>query len=92
MATIGHAEQQEHAAGPKVITVKVNNQPVVFEDHKATGAEIKATAIAQGVAIQADFALFEVKHGEPLKPIGDADTVTLHPQQAFRALAPDDNS
>lgn len=78
---------------PKVqITVQVNGNDVVFEQRRAKGAEIKATAIAQKVAIQQDFALFE-EHGEaPLKPIADDQTVELHPHQKFRAVAPDDNS
>lgn len=73
------------------VTVTVNNQSVNFADHKTTGAQIKATAIAQGVQIQQDFNLFEV-HGTNLKPVADNDKVTLHPDQVFRAVAPDDNS
>jgi hypothetical protein len=76
----------------KVITVKVNNNPVEFRVHKATGAEIKATAIAQGVRIQPDFLLFEIRDHEPLKPIRDDETVNLHDGLKFRATAPDDNS
>lgn len=34
-----------------VITITVNEQPVKLHGHKATGAEIKAAAITQGVAI-----------------------------------------
>lgn len=74
------------------ITVSVNRQPVTFSAHKATGAEIKATAIAQGVAIQVDFALFRENPGGPLKPVADDELVRLHEGEAFRATAPDDNS
>lgn len=74
------------------ITVSVNRQPVTFHQRKATGAEIKATAISQGVAIQSDFNLFIVEGPNQLKPIGDTDVVELHPNQEFRAVAPDDNS
>ena len=74
------------------ITVTVNGHPVTFSDHKATGAEIKAAAIAQGVPIEPDFALFEVKGPGHLKQVGDTETITLHQGQSFRALAPDDNS
>jgi Multiubiquitin len=77
---------------PKTITVIVNERPVTFSEHKATGLEIKQTAIKQGVAIQEDFVLFEVKGNSPLKQIGDCETVTLHEGQKFRATAPDDNS
>jgi hypothetical protein len=77
---------------PKPITVEVNSRPVTLEDHKATGSEIKAAAIAQGVAIQQDFALFEVKGQGQLKAVGDNDEVTLNKNSKFRAVAPDDNS
>ena len=74
------------------IMVSVNTVPVIFEEHRATGAGIKAAAIIQGVAIQQDFVLFEVKGAGHLKPVGDADEVNLHNGQDFRAVAPDDNS
>lgn len=76
----------------KDVTVTVNGRAVTFTDHKATGLEIKSTAVRQGVPIQTDFVLFEVKGGEPLKQVGDSETVTLHKSQVFRAVAPDDNS
>ncbi|MGE0539194.1 MAG: multiubiquitin domain-containing protein [Dehalococcoidia bacterium] len=86
--------EQIHADAerPVTVTVTVNNGPVVFHIKKATGSEIKATAISQGVNIQADFVLYEVHGGGKLKPVLDDDTVTLHERQAFRAVAPDDNS
>jgi hypothetical protein len=74
------------------ITVSVNERKVVFHQHEATGAEIKATAIAQGVPIQPDFNLFEVEGHGTLKPVGDHDKITLHEHEKFRAVAPDDNS
>lgn len=77
---------------PKTITVNVNERPVTFSEHKATGLEIKQTAIKQGVAIQEDFVLFEVKGNSPLKQIGDCESIALHEGQKFRATAPDDNS
>ncbi len=76
---------------PRTITVTVNDHPVHFTEHKATGAEIKAAAIAQGVAIEQDFLLFLVQ-GDHLRPVGDEDEITLNPHQEFRAVAPDDNS
>lgn len=76
----------------RTVTVKVNNHPVTFQDHKVTGLEIKQTAIQQGVAIQEDFNLFRVKGGGKLDPIADGETVTLHKDEEFRATAPDDNS
>lgn len=82
----------EQPKAEKDVMVTVNGRPVTFTDNKATGLEIKTTAIRQGVAIQTDFALFEVKGGGPLKQVGDHETVTLHKNQTFRAVAPDDNS
>lgn len=87
------SEQKDpHADGTKTVTVKVNNHPVTFQDHKATGLEIKRTAIQQSVAIQEDFNLFRVKGGGQLEPVADNETVTLHKDEEFRATAPDDNS
>jgi hypothetical protein len=82
----------EQPKAEKDVTVTVNGRPVTFTDHKVTGLEIKTTAIRQGVSIQTDFALFEVKGGGHLKQVGDQETVTLNKNQAFRAVAPDDNS
>ena len=84
-------QEGEHGKPAKTVIVLVNNREVTFQDNKAKGLEIKQTAIAQGVPIQADFALFEEK-GTNLKPVGDDETVTLHPNQRFRAVTPDDNS
>lgn len=83
---------EKRSEGSKTVSITVNERPVNFSNHKATGLEIKQTAIKQGVAIQADFVLFEVKGNAQLKQIGDCDTVTLHKGQVFRATAPDDNS
>src|SRR5258706_15181304 len=84
------SQQNEHP--PRTVTVTVNNRPVTFSAKEATGSEIKQTAIAQHVSIQADFALFEVKGQGNLKQIGDHELVKLHPHQEFRAVGPDDNS
>lgn len=77
------------------ITVTVNNRPVKLTDERgrseATGAEIKAAAIAQGISIQDDFALFRV-HGHELDPVGDGQSIHVHEADKFRAVAPDDNS
>ncbi len=74
------------------VTVSVNEREVHLPDRKDTGAQIKAAAIAQGVQIQPDFALFELKGQGTLKQVADDEEVTLHPNQKFRAVAPDDNS
>jgi hypothetical protein len=83
------AGSEEHR--PRLVVV-VNGREVVFHVHRASGAEIKSAAIAQGVPIQQDFNLFEKRPDHPLKPIGDTDVVELHEGEEFRAVAPDDNS
>jgi len=85
-------EKAKEKDSPKAVTVKVNNQPVTFQDHKATGLEIKQTAIQQGVQIELNFNLFRVKGGGKLDPIKDNETVTLHPNEEFRATTADDDS
>lgn len=93
MDTTIQAQVSDHIdTHPVAITVTVNNHPVTFHQHHATGAVIKSTAIAQGVAIEQDFKLFEVEGAGRLKPIGDAEEVALHPEQVFRAVTPDNNS
>ncbi len=82
----GHGKENE-----KTITVEVNGNPVAFTTHEATGLQIKEAAINQGVNIQLDFNLFEVKGGK-LEAIADGQTVHLHKEQKFRAVTPDDNS
>jgi hypothetical protein len=74
------------------ITVLVNEKPVQFEQRKIAGRLLKETAIAQGIQIQPDFVLYEVKGQGKLKSIGDDDEVTLNDNDKYRAVAPDDNS
>lgn len=82
---------KEHEEKEKTITVTVNGNPVAFTEHEVTGLQIKEAAINQGVKIQLDFNLFEVKGGK-LDPISDKQQVHLHKGQEFRAVTPDDNS
>ncbi len=83
------------ATKTKTIEIELNNRTVSFPDERgrdeANGAEIKAAAIAQGVAIQPSFPLFQVK-GNKLAPIGDDESVHIRRGLKFRAVAPDDNS
>lgn len=72
--------------------MSVNEKPVTFHVRHATGMEIKERAIKEGVHIQRDFVLYEVKGPGKLTRIADDEKVTLHPQQRFRATTPDDNS
>lgn len=82
----------EAMAQAQIITVTINNKPVQFSQHQATGLEIKQTAIAQGVSIQADFNLFRVKPNGSLELVRDDEQVALNKNREFRAVAPDDNS
>jgi hypothetical protein len=74
------------------VTVTVNEQPVKLEGHTATGAEIKAAAIKQGVLIQQNFVLQEELPNGTSKIVGDNDKVHLREHLRFTAIAPDDNS
>jgi len=87
-------KHDEVGKGKPSITVKVNKKDVVFDVNKASGADIKAAAIAQGVPnIQQDFILMEkVGNSSNFKTIGDTEEVTLHPNQEFRVVTPDDTS
>lgn len=85
-------KDESHSKRPEII-VKVNGQNVTFTVKKATGLAIKQTAIDQQVEIQIDFALF-LRRGNSTNwdPISDDKEIPLHPNQEFRAVAPDDNS
>lgn len=88
--------QVDHAGGehkgPKDIEIEVNGRPVEMPDKETTGAAIKAAAIAQGVAIQANFVLQQELANGSSKVIGDRDIVKIHNKMSFTAIAPDDNS
>ncbi len=70
----------------------VNEQPVQLEGKTATGAQIIAAAIAQGVIIQQNFMLQEELPNGTSRVIGPTDVVHLRPHLRFTAIAPDDNS
>lgn len=82
-----HEHHERH-----VITVSVNEMPVKLRGRTATGAEIKATAIKQGVLIQPNFILQEELPNGTSRVIGDNDVVHLREHLRFTAIAPDDNS
>ena len=79
-------------AEPHAVAVTVNEQPVQLQGRTARGAEIKAAAIAQGVAIQATFVLQEELPNGTSRIVGDTDVVRLREHLRFTAIAPDDNS
>jgi hypothetical protein len=82
------AEEQRH----RTVTITVNNRSVEIEGPRVTGLAIKQAAIAQGVSIELDFQLAEIKkHGEHLI-VGDDDVVTINKNSKFVATASDDNS
>lgn len=70
----------------------VNEQPVTLEGKSATGSQIKAAAIAQGVHIEPNFVLQEELPNGTSRVVGDADEVHLRPHLRFTAIQPDDNS
>jgi len=78
--------------GNRTVTITVNEQLVKLRGESATGAEIKAAAIAQGVQIQQNFILQEELPNGTSRIVGDKDSVKLREHLRFTALAPDDNS
>jgi hypothetical protein len=86
------AQQDSRGADKRLIQILVNEQPVRFEERVATGSEIKAAAIAQGVAIQQNFVLQEELPNGTSRIVGDSDEVRLREHLRFTAIAPDDNS
>jgi hypothetical protein len=85
-------EHEKHEEKPHTVIVSVNEQPVKLHGHKATGSEIKAAAIAQGVLIQQNFVLQEELPNGTSRVVGDNDEVHLREHLRFTAIAPDDNS
>ena len=83
--------ENDKSKDKKTITIIVNGNPVAFTDHEVTGLQIKEASINQGVAIQVDFNLFEIKE-KKLKPVSDTTTISIHKDEEFRAVTPDDNS
>ncbi|HYW48361.1 MAG TPA: multiubiquitin domain-containing protein [Bryobacteraceae bacterium] len=75
-----------------VLVITVNEQLVKLEGHRATGGEIKAAAIAQGVHIEPNFVLQEELPNGTSRIVGDNDEVHLREHLRFTAIAPDDNS
>ena len=74
------------------VEVLVNGQKVVLHDSEATGAEIKAAAIAAGVPIQPDFVLSEVLASGKQKIVPDDRKIHLKDGDEFWAIPGDDNS
>lgn len=75
-----------------VVDITVNNQKVEVVGPKATGLQVKEAAVAQGVKIDLDFQLAELRESGERRIIGDEDVVTINKNSKFVATAPDDNS
>jgi hypothetical protein len=76
----------------RTTTITVNNHPVQIEGPRVTGLQIKRAAIAQGVAIELDFQLAEIRAKGEHRIIGNEDVVTVTKHSKFVATAVDDNS
>lgn len=76
----------------KLLTIRVNNNPVSIPKGRYTGMQIKQAAIAQNIQIQADFLLSLIKEQGGEEMIGDNDTIKLKDGMEFTAVADDDAS
>jgi len=83
----------DEAKKVKKIEIKVNNNPVVMDEKKVTGLEIKQAAVNQGVDIQIDFHLSMEKENGGWRRIDNDTEVTLSEKhRVFRAVQGDENS
>ncbi len=64
------------------ITFFVNNKPIETTEDELSGAAIKQLA-----GVPADYQLFEIR-GQETVPVGDNQTVKIHPNLKFRAIPP----
>lgn len=81
-----------HGQDNREIEITLNEKPVRLVGREHTGREIKDAAIAQGVNIQPNFVLSIERGRGKTEVVGDTDTVKLHPNERFVAIADDDNS
>lgn len=94
---VGEATEVFFRDGPvfrarkRSVTIKVNQNDVKMPRRRATGLEIKQTAINQGFKIQLDFLLYHIVDGEQVR-IPDDKKLRLHECDEFRCVAPDDNA
>lgn len=84
-------EEKKIKDDKRKVTINVNRKPVDVTGPRLSGLEIKQAAIAQGVAIQLDFQLAEVKK-KGREIVGDDDQVKVDDDSEFFATATDDNS
>jgi hypothetical protein len=88
----GMEATEAKASDTKLVEITVNTKSVSMNKGKATGLEIKETAIAQGVNIRNDFVLFEEVGKSQRRVVGDNDVVNIHTGSSFEAIPHDDNS
>lgn len=74
------------------VHVSVNGKPVILDNHRVTGLEIKEAAIAQHVAIEVSFILQEELPNGHHKIIGNTDEIEVKDHDRFTAIPNDDNS
>lgn len=86
------SDSESTRGNARSVHITVNRQVVVLPGHKATGAQIKAAAIAAGVPIQPDFVLSEVRPNGEQRIIPDDREISLKDGDEFWAIPGDDNS
>ena len=74
------------------IDITVNDEPVVLEGTKQTGASVKKAAIEQEVNIKEDFVLSIELGGGRTKLVGDDEEIVVEDGERFLAIENDDNS
>jgi hypothetical protein len=73
----------------KPVAVLINGTKVTLPEKEITGAAIIEAGIVAGLPIQTDFVLYVRRDGE-YKKIGPGETIKVHTNEKFRAVAPDD--
>lgn len=74
------------------ITIKVNRKPVIMQRHVATGAQIKAAAITQGVNIKPDYVLSAKEPDGKWEVVPDDRWLRLHDCEQFMAVSPEEHA
>jgi hypothetical protein len=87
--TGGHNHPHEHRGGEHLVTVSVNGDSVKLIGRAATGIEIKAAAIEQGVPIHLKFVLEEELSEADRRLVEDGERVELHEGLRFLAHDPE---
>jgi len=77
---------------PVDVHVTVNGRPVVLNERRLSGLQIKQAAISQHVAIELSFILQEELPNGHNRIVGDNDFVEVRDHERFTAIPNDDNS